>query len=799
MIPTAVLLACAVAIADWGTVRVDADGVPLPPGVMVRLGSTRFRLSGELIDFRFTPDSRQLVGVTSRSVVVWNASTGLRVANHTGFQQISRLGIRPDGSIAILQRSTSGIQYVVLDRETGRTILRREHPADHDDIILSQDGTRIAERFGGLVKVQDAISGKALGDLRFSISDISPNHFVFSPDGSHLAAVFSQNWTEVREVATGNMPFSGTAGDADSDVQEIAFSADGRQLLRLIHDEMKPYRLESIDLKSETTRLLLTFDNPGKRRGGIVPSLDGKALFLAALNEVTRFDFPTNQPTERREIPYPTLVSRGVLSPDGKVLAVALLNSGIQLYDTATLKRLPQSCDEIHSRLERGRFVAHGKQLALLGEKSILLLDASNGAVVGRFQGSIDSRVDIHPDGTRYVESTPKAVEVRDLATHALLHSFPWETEQSIIPQFLPNGRQLMANNFQEFRLWNLRTNTQEVRHLVPSGAIMPMADGRSAIKFTILEGDTDELELELINLRTGEPLPNWPRQRFDGGTGLADLNVTKILTKIGQNRIGLFDCIDGRLIWQQPANRVSLDSAVFSPDGRTFVLRNRRSIQLREASTGKLRSTIPSQQSQRPIAFTPDGRQLATTSPTAPVYLWDIRGSLKNYASRLDRATTELLWTELLGSDAEAAFRALQRLSAAPETTLPFVREQVRPAVAPSPEEIASWIQSLDAPAFRDREAAMKALKSKSSTIAQELRAARDATPSPEAHERLTKLLAALYPETPESVRRSRIVELVEWCGTAEARQLLREWGAGAKGACLTVEAQAAIARGRE
>ena len=277
------------------------------------------------------------------------------------------------------------------------------------------------------------------------------------------------------------------------------------------------------------------------------------------------------------------------------------------------------------------------------------------------------------------------------------------------------------------------------------------------------------------------------------------DPTIQKMMVQLGRSRFGLFDLDECRTTWQRPLSRSGLESSIFSPDGRTIAIRSRRSMQLLEAATGRLRHSIPSLESQRPLAFSPDGQHLAAIGPTAPLYLWDVRGALKNYPAKLDLPTTEAIWKDLLGDDAEAAFLALRRLAAAPVTTLPFVRATVRPAIAPAKEKVEAWIKALDAPAFRDREAAMKELKKNADTVAVELRAARDATPSPEVHERIVKILATVYPETPESVRRTRVVELVEWCGTPDAKRLLGDWSAGAKGALLTAEAAATLARMRE
>jgi WD40 repeat protein len=790
MTPAAVLLACAVAVADWGPVRVDAEGVPLPPGVAARLGSTRFRHSGDLIDLRFTPDGRQLVGATTRAITVWNTATGLRVATHTGFRRISHLAIRPDGNIALLASLASVLHYVVIDRETGRMLVRHELAADHDDIILSADGSRIAQRFGGLVRVFDTTTWKLVGDLRFSISDISPNHFTFSPDGQHLAAVFSNNWTEVREVATGNMPYAGLAEGLESDVQEIAFAADGRELLRLVHTNGKPYRLESIDLKTEKVRTLMEFENPGKRRGGLLTSPDGRSIFFAAQDEVTRFDLKAKRQMAQHKIPAPTIIGRVTCSSDGTRIAVSLSNSCIQILDAAAVKMLPQSSDAMDARASSAQFVDGGRKIALSGSRSAQLYDVQAKRLLKHFRpGENQTQFQFHPDGVHCVRSSPTAIDV-----------FDWRTERVKFQREFPSrvwfsrdGRLIFSND-SNFYSWDWAADR--------SHSILPCreeehyrtSDGLLGILVSERIG-LDRFDLDAFDITTGQSLPGWQTIPSRSDEVLFHPDGRRVLVRSTGRDCCLIDAREFRTCWSRPISR-GTESGVFSPDGRTLAVSSRRSIQFWEISTGRLRHSIPSLETQRPLAFSPDGKHLAAIGPTAPLYLWDVRGALKNGSAKLDRPTTEALWKDLLADDAEAAFLALRRLAAASETTLPFVRETVRPAVAPAKEKVAAWIAALDAPAFRDREAAMKELKKAADTVAVELRAARAATPSLEVHERLSKILATTYPETPESVRRTRTVELVEWCGTADAKQLLREWSAGAPGALLTAEAETTLAR---
>lgn len=796
MTPTAVLLVCAVAVADWGPVRVDAEGVPLPPGVAARLGSTRFRYSGDCIDLRFTTDGKHVVAATARSVYVWDANTGLRVATHGGFRRITSLAVRPDGSVVVLANKLEDLCYVRLDPLTGRELERHTFEDGHDEIVLSPDGLRVARRFGGLVQVHDAATWKLVGDFRYSISDISPNHFLFSPDGKHLAAVFSNNWTEVREVATGNMPFAGLAEGLESSVQEVAFAADSRELLRLVYTTDKPYRLESIDLKTEKVRALMEIEKPNKRRGGLLASNDGRSIFFAAQHEVTRFDLQSKRQTALHAILPPTIVGRGTRSPDGARIAVALSTSCIQILDAATMEMLPQSSDTMDVQANAAvQFVDDGRKIALFSAYSAQLYEVSTKRLLKHYrQGVQQSLYQFHPDGVHCARVSPTAIEVIDWRSERVKFRSEWNEEITPGVWFSRDGRRLLSYGLVRFRSWDWAASRELATLQSGEEISVRTADGLWAIRISERIGQ-NRFDLEAIDLVTGQSLPGWRTIPSRSDEVLFHPDGRRVLVRSTGRDCCLIDSRDFRVCWSRPISR-GTESGIFSPDGRTLAVSSRRAIQFWETSTGKLRYSISSLESQRPVAFTPDGQHLAAIGPTAPLYLWDVRGALKNYPAKLDRETTEALWKDLLGDDAEVAFLALRRLAAAPETTLPFVRAAVRPATAPDTEKVDAWIKSLDAPAFRDREAAMKELKKVADTVATELRAARDATPSPEVHERLVKILATVYPETPESVRRTRVLELVEWCGTPDAKRLLREWSAGAKGSLLTAEAAATLAR---
>src|SRR5207244_2302230 len=57
--------------------RVDSEGVPLPEGVVARLGSARLRHGGWVYDLCFSPDGKRIVSVGNDNTLrAWDGESG---------------------------------------------------------------------------------------------------------------------------------------------------------------------------------------------------------------------------------------------------------------------------------------------------------------------------------------------------------------------------------------------------------------------------------------------------------------------------------------------------------------------------------------------------------------------------------------------------------------------------------------------------------------------------------------------------------------------------------------------------
>jgi RNA polymerase sigma factor (sigma-70 family) len=195
-------------------------------------------------------------------------------------------------------------------------------------------------------------------------------------------------------------------------------------------------------------------------------------------------------------------------------------------------------------------------------------------------------------------------------------------------------------------------------------------------------------------------------------------------------------------------------------------------------------------------VAFSPDGRTLASACWDRKVRLWDVAPPRAAAAPIPDEKELEKHWQDL-ASTGHRAYQAVRALSAAADHAVPFLAAHLRRPGGPA-RSLERLINALDDDSFVTREKATAELERLGPAAWLALRKALAGTPSAEARRRIEALLSKEAGPTtdPETVRAIRAVEVLENSATPAALKALTTLAEGAADARLTLEAKAALGR---
>jgi hypothetical protein len=206
-------------------------------------------------------------------------------------------------------------------------------------------------------------------------------------------------------------------------------------------------------------------------------------------------------------------------------------------------------------------------------------------------------------------------------------------------------------------------------------------------------------------------------------------------------------------------------------------------------------------------LAFSADGKYLATGHADSTILLWDLSSIGQHYQSLLtktDARQVSASWEELASPDARTAHRALGRLIAGGASATALLRSKLVPAPQ-AKGRISGLIADLDHGSFVRRNEAARELEKRLPQARPALVKALAQTPSLEVRRRIESLLAlpTSVVRDVQALRDIRGVQVLEHIAAtgSEATRLatidhLKHLAAGAPEARLTHEAKAALER---
>jgi WD40 repeat protein len=812
--------------------RTDLDGIPLPNEAVARMGSGRFRHGAYACRLVFLPDGKSLVSYGAGRVRVWEVATGKLTRS---FDDLGGLGMAVAGSAGHLTiagvSEGKGTNLVAesYDLTGGKSVRRVELPDSPFPLYqtFSVSDGRAALINGSFLRVYDLATGKRI--LNVQTLGGSGKHAILAPDSRTVAVPIMPGSLHLYDAADGKLVREFKHGKDRVDGSE--FSPDGRFLASAVPNAKRPGIVILWDLTSGKELRRLPGPSGYLLYAAFAP--DGKYVAVGGNHyELVLWETATGK--EIRRFRTAGHFRSAAFSPDGHTLAAASESGVIRLWDVRTGDLLPASADPLVNVVHGLRFGPSGKHLfgsLNAGNQVSSTLDLTGTDARKHHAGAVGTVrawdpalgkelrrfaevpndlwfVALSPDETLLAGASPDgSIRLADAATGREVRVLNGHEKFLWHLHFAPDGRQLFSSSADgTIRVWDV-ANGRELRKLTGLGdrtvLLAASPDGHWLASANVRFPRT-AYEVVLWDLQTGKEKSRLAMGGRKPGPGNCPLQLVFSpdgLRLAAAGSSGFISNTPGEVrVWDVATekNRPGFDpgkerpSAVaFSADGRMLAAgSDEGTLFVWEAFTGRLRHRFTGhKQWIASVAFSPDGRRLAASSADAPVYVWDLAGS---FPRQIPAADLERHWKALAGTDAVAAFAAIRRLAAAPESALPFLRERLKPARPTDPEHLRKLIGQLDSPQFPEREQATAELERLAPQAEVFLRRTLREATSLEVRRRLGQVLDRLEAGPPEMLRTLRAVEALEWMGTPAATELLDVLAGGAPEAVLTREATA-------
>jgi RNA polymerase sigma factor (sigma-70 family) len=811
--------------------RTDRYGDSLPPGAVARIGTVRWWHGHDRCPMVYAPDGRSLVSCDpDKGILILDTATGkeLRRIEIQG-ESISCYALSPDGN-TIITGSWPGPALRQWDVSTGKE-LRQIPTGDKLTSVLAfaPDGKTVAAVTGQtLIRLWDVATWQEIRQLVGETHWI--NALVFLPDGKTLVSG-GGNTSTLRwwDVGTGREIRQKKADG----FQELALSRDGKRLATL---ESRVLYLWNATTGEQVSRTVLSKDYGSwcmcfSPDGEILACSDmgGHSSRSPAPYQTIFFSATTGK--ELRRWDEERYITRLAFSPDGKVLAQAAAGV-IRLRDVTTSKPILEVLG-LPSYVMSVRFAADGKRLLascqggqtgswdpLTGEQLSLLKGPPEG-----FAGHADTAMllvtTLSADGRKAALVDRRGVlHVWDPATAKVwcrINEPPVATAQA---DFSPDGNILVVKHVDDVsRLWDALTGKlQSCLTRFDEGISGPphafSPDGR--ILATTLTAMKNRAVIRLWETATGKELGRltWedgsaPDSLMFAADGkhlvVAHCDHHYQMIEVKEKDIGLrlWDLATQRELqrFKAPVDVFS-HTVVISPDGKTLAAGARDTVLLWELASGKERGRFPGHRERvMSLAFSPNGRLLASGSLDYTALVWDVTGlsgdgKLFTRAARSDEI--ERLWAELSSEDGIRAYRAMWMMVAAARPSVSFLAARLRPKEPVEDDRLKRLIADLDSDQYKVRTQASQELEELGELAETTLRKALAGTLSPEARQRLENLLHKVEVQilSPKQLLTLRALEVLEHCRTPEAKHVLQTLAAGTPEARLTQEAKASLER---
>lgn len=808
----------------------DLHADPLPSGALARLGAMRFRHPAPGFQAIFSADGKLVLSAGcggSNDLCVWDFATGKKLREFRLEAIGHQSSFSADGKLFAM---FAGQKLQVVDTKTGKVV--------HDFTgqfsgeggpAFSRDGKRLAAvNFdkSRTVTVWDLVSGKTIHQAPFGPSRY-PTALALSPDGKTLADADHQGLIQLSDVPDRKnvRNFSGQK----QRLQTLVFSPDGTTLASVAaYDGF--IGLWDVAAGKEIRQLTV--------RGGYYQRLafspDGSRLAVTGYDSIHVWDMATGKSIRQWQADYPASVA---FAPDGKVIvAGSQTTSALRFWETATGKEVNAPIGH-DGPVVKVAFSDDGKYVFSGADQTVRTWDATGagGKRLVFWQSSLAFSADgsVLATGHGSYANAPTTVglwSLRDPLQPKLLKKLPVGGSSLALSadgRFVASAQQKGAQQQQAIRIWDTASGKEQgpckldsEDHVV-SVALSP--DGKTLAVSTLMRDDLRGLQqagtVRLWDVAASKSLRTWYVRGGALATGDGSSFYVAPAGPLSFSPDGKFLFLNqARCAWDVASGRempfpdmpAQSRCLAFSRDGRFCAWsapeKKTPAVHILETASGRRMLLLPQSHSNvAALAFSPDGRRLATGHDDSTTLIWDLTGRKTRQTSEVSKTSEvstdsdlEKRWSLLAGPDSAAAYRAIWDLVLSPEQSVSFLEKKMRPAEGPTKSQIDKLIKDLDSDKFATRTKAVRDLADLAELAEIDLRQALRANPSLETLRRIEIILQklAIPLADPERLRGVRAVAVLEHIGTPASRRLLEAMSKGAPGAILTREAQASLER---
>ncbi|SRR5579883_1972942 len=836
--------------------RRDRYGDPLPPGAIARLGTQRWRASGDVETLAFTPDGQTVLAVSPagnpladspppNGLCLFDVVSGKRIRYiRPPSTFFGRVALSADGkrlAAACMfwpddDRRKDVVQ--ILELPSGRKLREFDVKLYSDSLPWlgwSADGHLLAANLGkGEMLLHDLDTGR---ERRFPAKDLPglDRDWVCNcvVGKNILAASDEKAAIHVWDLADGEKRYVLKSGG--SVVRNLALSANGRWLASLAQDPAGSYCVRLWD--TATGEAVHRIASEQKSMDGVIFSPDGKTLATVGWYEVCFWDVATGRTLGRAKGEGRHFGPAVAFSPDGKTLAGSERYSpAIYLWDVPSGTMKPQAQGHTN-RPHPPSFSPDGKRVAT-SSGTIFIWDPETGEPRLRVHRSGGDPIRelgycaFSADGRTLYSLFENQLIFFDAVSGRELHALKMEDSHQPKPPPLglslhlsDDRARLIAVSLLETRNhellvsgWDTTTRKQLFRYRHPwidfgyafsaDGRMLALSShrtpkGHASGPMRLQDAETGELLLSFPALE-GQ---TWPLAFSPDGRLLASINFNwERKDKKGDpagatgRALHLWEMMTATEVLALPLEVPDQDRTAFSPDGRVLALTAPGGdLLLWDLRRGKKLRRFKGFDAQiTSLGFSPDGRRLVSGLSDSTLLVWDVGTPPTAPVEKLGADGIAKAWIELGGVDARRAFRARGKLASAPEEAIALLKKQLHPEKAPDPKCLRRLLADLESEHFDTREKAQKDLEDLGDLAESALRQTLTNKPTLEVRRRVQALLERLRgPVTrPELLQSLRAVAVLEDIGTSEARRLLTELSKGAPEARLTREARESLRR---